>query len=87
MDIKDLRNKIDLIDAEIVRLYVMRMSVSEQIAEYKKENGLPVLDSAREKALLDRVSSLAGKELEEYTRTVYESILATSREHQAKKQK
>lgn len=87
MDIKDLRNKIDLIDAEIVRLYAMRMSVSEQIAEYKKENGLPVLDSAREKALLDRVSSLAGKELEEYTRTVYESILSTSREHQSKKQK
>ncbi|MBQ8741942.1 MAG: chorismate mutase [Clostridia bacterium] len=85
MDIKELRNKIDGIDKEIVRLYAERMAVSSQVADYKRENGLPVLDHKRERELLDKISDLAGDELERYARVLYESILATSRAYQDKK--
>ncbi len=85
MEIKDLRDKIDSIDAELVRLYAERMAVSSQIADYKREHGLPVLDHKRERELLAKISALAGPELERYARVLYESILATSRAYQDKK--
>lgn len=85
MDIKELRDKIDSIDAELVRLYTERMAVSSQIADYKREHGLPVLDHKRERELLAKISNLAGPELKKYARVLYESILATSRAYQDKK--
>ena len=58
MELKEYREQIDRIDAELVRLFQERMKVSAAIGQYKKENGLPVLDRSREReklsALLDR---------------------------------
>lgn len=85
MEIKELRDQIDSIDAEIVRLYCERMSVSSKIADYKRENSLPVLDHKRERELLAKISTLAGPELERYARVLYQSVLATSRAYQDKK--
>lgn len=85
MEIKELRDQIDKIDSELVRLYTERMAVSSQIADYKRENNLPVLDHKRERELLAKISTLAGPELERYARILYESILATSRAYQDKK--
>ena len=47
------RLKIDAIDNEIIRLYEERMKAVKDIAEYKIENGLEVLDSSREKTMLN----------------------------------
>ncbi len=84
MEISKLREKIDSLDENIVKLYKERMAVSAEIANYKRENGLPVLDHKRERELLSRVSELSGEELEKYTRVLYETLLATSRAYQDK---
>ena len=64
MDLKELRKNIDEIDRELVDLFVRRMSISAEVAEYKREVGMPVLDPARERALLERVSNMSGDEFE-----------------------
>ena len=51
-DLKELRGKIDSIDAQLVDLFKQRMAVSRDIAAYKKEHSLPTLDAGRERALL-----------------------------------
>lgn len=84
MDLKELREEIDRIDPELVRLFCARMKVSEGVAAYKKENNLPVLDPVRERALLTKVASLAGEEMDPYVRVLYETILSLSRVHQEK---
>ena len=43
-DIDSLRQEIDKIDAELLPLFLKRMSCSLGIAEYKRQNNLPVLD-------------------------------------------
>ena len=63
-------------------LFKKRMDLSASVAEYKRKNGMAVLDASRERALLSKVSDLAGEELEEYTRTLYSTILDLSRAHQ-----
>ena len=47
-DIDLLREKIDKIDEEMMRLNALRISISEDIAKYKKNLGLPIYDSKRE---------------------------------------
>ena len=38
MDLTDLRNQIDEIDKELVSLFVRRMAIAAQVAEYKRVN-------------------------------------------------
>jgi chorismate mutase/prephenate dehydratase len=85
MELNELRSQIDDIDRQLVDLFIKRMAVSASVAEYKIQNGLPVLDASRERALLAKVSDLAGEEFEAYTRTLYNSILDLSRSYQHKK--
>lgn len=76
------REKIDRIDRELVRLFGERMQVSADVAEYKRTVGKPITDAARERALLAKVSDLAGEEMEDYTRTLYATILSISKAYQ-----
>ncbi|MBQ6899149.1 MAG: chorismate synthase [Clostridia bacterium] len=77
------REKIDAIDKEIVRLFCERMAVSEDIARYKKENGLPVYVPERENELLGRVKALSKDKFSGYTEELYKEILALSKKYQS----
>ena len=66
-DIKELRAEIDRIDSEIIRLYGERMDTARRIGQYKKEHNLPVMDTEREREVLNR----AGEKPERKTRTAY----------------
>ena len=61
MDIEELRDQIDKIDSEIVRLYTERMAVSSQIADYKRENNLPARGGSRTAALQSVFFSESGR--------------------------
>lgn len=76
------REAIDRIDRELVRLFCERMQVAGDVARFKKATGKPVTDSARERALLCKVSELAGAEMEDNVRTLYASILSLSKAYQ-----
>ena len=84
MQIDALREKIDQIDDELVRLFVERMDVAKQIAEYKKENNLPIYVPAREREKLQDVASKAGNEMDDYIRSLYSMIFEISRSYQSK---
>ena len=71
MELNEIRKEIDNIDSQLVDLYKQRMILCANVAEYKRQNDMPVLDSSRERALLAKVSDLSGEEFEEYTRTLY----------------
>ena len=44
MDLLELRNEIDKLDDELIPLLLKRMDISRQVAEYKVQNGIPVLN-------------------------------------------
>lgn len=77
-----LRSRIDEIDRKMVDLFRERMEICAQVAEYKSENGLPILAPERERALLAKVSDQAGEELAGYAQCVYGTILSVSRAYQ-----
>ena len=81
-ELEQLRGDIDAIDRQIVDLMKQRMETVAQVAEYKKANNMPVLDTSRERALLSKVGQEAGEELADYVQSMYRTIMAASRSYE-----
>lgn len=83
MDLLELRDKLDVIDAQIVELYEKRMEICGQVAEYKIQTGKKVFDKQRETEKIAKVKSLTHNEfncmgIEE----LFEQIMSMSRKLQ-----
>lgn len=85
MDLNELREKIDAIDTDLVKLFTQRMDIAAQVADYKKENNLPIYVPARERAILKDVAEKAGPEMANYTRVLYSMLFELSRSYQQKR--
>ena len=81
-ELEQLRGDIDAIDRQIVDLMKRRMETVAQVAEYKRANNMPVLDTSRERALLSKVGQEAGEELADYVQSMYRTIMAASRSYE-----
>ena len=82
MELAEIRQKIDAIDEELVKLFVRRMKAVEQVAASKHDTGRPVRDPAREKAILDRVAAEVGPGYADAARQLFQSLMSISRDHQ-----
>jgi chorismate mutase/prephenate dehydratase len=51
------RNRIEALSYDIVALLERRVRVAQKVGEIKKDLGLPIINSAREQELLDRLIS------------------------------
>jgi len=85
MELNELREGIDRIDDELVKLFKARMDVSAKIADYKKEQHLPIYVPAREREKLADVAEKAGPEMGNYTRVLYSMLFELSRSYQGKR--
>ena len=82
-ELHELRQELDQLDREMVTLFERRMAVSRQVALYKHAHGLPVLDQGREEQVLaSRAAMLSDPSLAPALRTLYEAVMALSREEQ-----
>ena len=82
MELNEIRNQIDETDAALVELFQKRMKLSGEIAAYKVEHNLPVLQPGREREVLLHVSELAGPEFSNYARVLYATLMDLSRAYQ-----
>ena len=82
MDIQELRNQINAIDERLVKDFEARMKVALEIGKYKKENGLPVFDPARERAVLNKQTSAVDEEMSTYVKLLYNTLFDLSRSYQ-----
>ena len=85
MDLTHYRNEIDKIDDQLVQLFTQRMEIAAKIADYKKENNLPILMPSRERAKLQDVAEKAGPDMANYTRVLYSMLFELSRSYQSKR--
>ena len=85
MSLEEYRKEIDAIDAELVKLFLRRMDVTQKVGEFKKANGIPVLDAGREKQVLAAKTALVDDPAAKADVTaLYESIMAIYRLQQRK---
>ena len=80
----ELRQRIEQLDADLVRLIGERRQLVVEIGRVKAELGLPVLDPTREAAVVRRAAALARETGgdEEMIRDVIWRIMASARDQQ-----
>ena len=83
MDLNDYRQQINQVDAELLKLFQKRMEISTDIARYKQENGLPILDQSREREKLKSVGESLPEDLEEYGVALYSLLMDLSKSYQS----
>jgi len=81
-----LRDKIDLLDEQMLDLLVQRFSVSREIGEIKASGGINIGDPNREQEIIDRlVEKLEGKMERNDIAAIFGPIYHISKKLQKKK--
>ena len=83
MDLLKIRDQLDVIDKEIVRLFEERMALVRDVAAFKIETGKPVFDKEREGAKIASVRELAHGEFnEQAVEELFTQLMTISRRFQ-----
>ncbi|WP_294703898.1 chorismate mutase [uncultured Fusobacterium sp.] len=77
------RIEINRIDKEIAKLFQERMKAVEDVIEYKIENNMEILDSGREKEVIEKnIALLENKKYEKYYMDFLTNVMRISKEYQ-----
>ena len=74
---------IDQVDREMAALFCRRMEAVRQVAQYKQDRGLPVLDESRERQVVEKNAALVPDEaLRSYYVLFLQDLMRNSRNYQ-----
>jgi len=83
MNLDIIRQEIDQIDDQIVKLLEERMHLVEGVVAYKKASGKPILDTKREEIIFEKVKNrVEDKRYHETIVATFSDILKRSRDYQ-----
>ena len=82
MELSEIRTKIDNVDDQMLALFLERMHLSEEVAAYKNEHHLPILNRERERAILAKVTEKSGDK-ERYAYHLFSTLFELARSRQA----
>ncbi len=82
-ELSEIRDRIDAVDEQILALFKDRMALTDEVAAYKAEHGLPILDRTRERNKLVQVMDEAPEHLRDYTAVLFNLLFEVSRANQS----
>lgn len=82
MELSEIRARIDAVDEQLLQLFLERMELAGEVAAYKSEHHLPILNERREREILAKVTAKAGG-MERYVCRFYSTLFALARSRQA----
>ncbi|MDA3863326.1 MAG: chorismate mutase [Deltaproteobacteria bacterium] len=82
--IYDYRYELELLDSELLELLARRSQLAKAVGMYKEAEGLPVLDSSREKELEKKWLEMAQilGENSDYIKKIFNLVVKNSRQIQ-----
>ena len=82
-DLNECRAQIDAIDAQLIDLFEARMRISRDVALYKHEHRMDILDVSREQAVLEsRAAQVSDEVLKQPAMSFFRELMRLSREEQ-----
>lgn len=82
MELADYRKILDDIDQEFLTLFLQRMDVVSQIADYKKRSGLAILDAQRENQKIKALTDNLPSQIAPYAQSLFKALFHISRDYQ-----
>ena len=81
--ILQLRKEIDNLDEKIIQLLKKRMHISKEVGKLKEKLDIPIEDKIREREIIERLISQAGKNLsEEQLIRIFAAVFSSSKQVQ-----
>lgn len=84
MEISKIRSKIEPIDDQLLKLFLERMDLIDEVTKYKSENNMPIDDRAREREILSRITQNVGDK-EMYVHHFFTNLFQLSKTRQREK--
>jgi len=81
MDINEIRSRIDAVDERLLEAFLERMRCVDEVAEYKKLNGLFLENRVREQEILQKVQDNSGN-YGEYAQEFFSTLIELSKSRQ-----
>lgn len=81
-NLQNARRSIEKIDAEMAELFEKRMKAAEVVAEFKRENALPIEDKKREAELTAKNSEFVSFEYQPYYESFIQNVMDVSKKYQ-----
>lgn len=79
-ELDQCRKEIDEIDNELIALFERRLDVAARVAEYKKNNNIPIYNEERESQVIDKnVGKLKNKKYDILSRRFLINLMELSR--------
>ena len=83
-ELKEIREKITKTDNQMAELFEDRMELVKKVAQYKKDNGLPVYDPKREEQVLQNgIDRMEKPELKSHYVSFMKSVMEIARRYQS----
>ena len=83
LNITEIRNEINEIDEEIVRLLEKRFNTVLKVGVYKKIHNLPVFNEERENQVIEKCAKmLSNHKYDRYLKNIYVEIMDTCKDIQ-----
>lgn len=82
-EIKLLRNEINKIDTELLKLLKQRIDISKKLGKIKKENGIPIFDPEREREIIDTYTENEDFLNKRYIEKFFQTLMDISKEVQS----
>lgn len=82
-DLNETREGINKIDEQMTKLFIDRMKLCKDVAEYKKENSMPIYDASREENVINKNLKLIEDEtIKPFFVNYIKGLLKVSKEYQ-----
>lgn len=79
MDLTQLRGQIDQIDQQILSLFEQRMEIVRGVAQYKKEQHLPIFHPERERQIIERMMSESPEQYQNSAKVLFATLMELSK--------
>ncbi|QUC04936.1 chorismate mutase [Atopobium sp. oral taxon 416] len=83
-DLPEVRKDLDSIDSQMIDLFLQRMKLADEVADYKAKNHLPILDREREREKLARVANSVPMEFRNYAQVLEGLLMEAARAREYK---
>ncbi|WP_022819782.1 chorismate mutase [Fusobacterium russii] len=82
-EIKLLRNEINKIDIQLLKLLKQRIAISKKIGKIKKEKAIPIFDPEREREIIDTYTENEDFLDKRYIEKFFQTLMDISKEVQS----
>ena len=79
MDLSEIRKDIDALDAQLLELFLKRMSLTTEVAKYKAANNMAVFQSDRERQIIQKIKDNSPEGLKKSAAFLFMNIIDISK--------